>query len=67
MEKKLWHQSKTLWVNLIALVISIVGVLVTAAPDVGIDPQVVVVLTGIVVPLLNVWLRFVTDTGVKIK
>ena len=61
---KSWAASKTVRVNMLTMLISIVGVV--AASDLIQDyPQVVAVLTGIVVPMLNVFLRWVTDQPIS--
>jgi len=67
METKPWYQSKTIWVNLITLLISIIGIVITSATDLGISPEVVVVLTGVIVPVLNLFLRTITEQPITLK
>ncbi len=55
--KPFW-KSKTFWVNVLTLVIS---ALTMIAGSETIDPQVVAIITGIAIPILNVVLRFVTN------
>lgn len=61
---KKWYESKTIWVNVLTLVIAILTTVV--ASDV-IPPEIVLYITGIAVPILNVILRFVTDTPIEMK
>ena len=62
---KKWYESKTIWVNTLTLIISITGVVVSSASDVGISPHVVLILTGVVIPILNVILRFITNEAIS--
>ena len=64
---KNWYESKTVWVNILTLALGIIGIFVTSATDLGIPPQTVAILTGIVVPIINVVLRFITNEGIKVK
>jgi len=62
---KAWYKSKTVWVNVITLALGIIGVFIASGGDVGIPPQVIAVLVGLVVPILNVVLRFITTEAIK--
>jgi len=62
MDTKKWWQSKTLWCNLIALAVGVLGVFV-ANPVV--TPTTAAVITGLAVPILNVILRFITTTAIQ--
>lgn len=59
---KPFYKSKTLWANLITLAISGLTMASESA-----DPKVVAYITGLVIPLLNVGLRFVTKEPVTTK
>ena len=60
---KKWYQSKTMWANIIALVIAIIGVVVDSPM---LPRDVVLVLTSIVLPVLNVILRSVTSEKITL-
>jgi hypothetical protein len=60
MDKPFWA-SKTLWANLVAFV----AVLATTfGLDLGLDPETQLSLVGGVMALVNIALRFVTDTPI---
>ena len=63
---KKWYTSKTVWANVLALVIGIVYVVVNGGAEIGVAPQVIALLTGIVIPIINVVLRFLTNKGVEL-
>jgi hypothetical protein len=57
-------QSKTLWVNLVALIAS----LSTAfGVDLGLDPETQVALVGGILTVVNIALRLTTTQGVSLK
>lgn len=63
-KSKNWFESRTVWVNAITLAIGLAGVV--AGSEV-LPPDAVVILTSLIVPVLNILLRFLTDkpiTGV---
>ena len=64
---KNWYESKTIWLNVIALVALIVPVILDALvqtfPDVGMIP----IWGGVVLAILNIVLRFFTDTPLARK
>ncbi len=57
-------QSKTLWVNMVALLAS---VSTTMGVDLGLDPETQVALVGGILATVNVVLRLVTTQGVSLK
>lgn len=59
--KKLW-KSKTFWVN--ALTMAVSGVAYLSDLD-FLPPEAVAVATGLVVPILNVILRYVTKDAIE--
>ena len=64
---KNWYESKVVWLNVIALVALIVPVILDALvqtfPDVGMIP----IWGGVVLAILNIVLRFFTDTPLARK
>ena len=62
--EKDWWRSKTIRVNAVTLAISLLGV-IAASPLIAAHPTVTLVITGIAVPMLNVFLRFETDQPIK--
>jgi hypothetical protein len=65
MESKKWYQSKTLWVNLLTLTAATIGYIASVAGDLDLNPQVVILLTGVVLPLVNMILRIMTNNGIS--
>jgi hypothetical protein len=61
--KPVW-QSKTFWANLIALGATLS---LTMGLDLGLTAEVQAQILAGVMAVLNVYLRFVTTTGVKLK
>ena len=57
---KPWYKSRTIWANALTLVVAVLGVLV-ASELVQRNATLVLVLTGVVVPVINVFLRWLTD------
>lgn len=58
---KKWYTSKTLWVNIVTLLISVLAVLI----DSPLFPaRIVIVITSIVLPILNMVLRFLTSSSI---
>ena len=58
--KPCWS-SKTLWVNAIAVLAAILGAF---SIDIGLDAETQVMVVGAVMGVVNLVLRFMTDTGV---
>ena len=57
--EKPWWQSKTIWANVITLVVSVLTML--AANDlIKQYPDVAVIITGVAIPILNTILRLIT-------
>ena len=61
MNKKHWWQSKTVWLNVITLAIGVLSVVVDVLPA-----QTAAIITGTVIPVLNIFLRFVTDKKLEL-
>jgi len=59
---KEWWESKTIWVNITAL-IAIAGSFFGL--NLNIPPETLVALAGIIMPLLNIWLRKVSSSKIK--
>ncbi|GEM_PF-2743959 len=59
--KPFW-KSKTIWVNALTLLLSILTAL--AGSD-FVDPKVVAIITGILIPIVNILLRFVTNQPIS--
>ncbi len=56
--------SKTLWVNLVALIASLSTAM---GVDLGLDPETQVALVGGVLTVVNILLRLTTTQGVSLK
>lgn len=54
---KKWYQSKTFWVNLVALVASITGAF---GIDLGLTPEAQATAVGVIMSIVNLVLRFTT-------
>ncbi len=61
MNGKRWWESKTIWVNALTLIAS--GLTIVAGSE-SVDPQIVAVVTGLAIPIVNLILRFVTKMPV---
>jgi len=61
MDKK-WYESKTIWFNVLAIVVLVVKTIWPEFADFDIDPG---IASGIVV-LVNLALRFVTELPIKL-
>ena len=61
MNKKAWWKSKTIWFNVLSAIAFVVGGLI--AQDIFSDPLATKIF-AVVLILVNLGLRFVTDTGV---
>jgi uncharacterized membrane protein len=59
-ENKFWYQSKTLWVNIISLLIVIIGTMAGWQEMRDYAPTLMAVVNG-----LNIVLRLVTYEGIK--
>jgi len=59
-ENKFWYQSKTLWVNIISLLIVIIGTMAGWQEMRDYAPTLIAVVNG-----LNIVLRLVTYEGIK--
>ena len=59
--KKLW-QSKTFWVN--ALTMAVSGITYLAGMDI-LPPEMVAIATGLVLPMVNVVLRYITKDEIE--
>ena len=55
---KPWFKSKTFWLQILTLVL---GVLAVVGQSELIPPKTVLVITSLVVPIVNVFLRWLTD------
>ncbi len=66
---KQWHQSKTMWLNIISLILGITPMInedvLTALGVVDINKYLVVL--GLVTGILNILLRTITDKGITNK
>jgi len=62
METKNWYASKTLWVNLVAGGVTVAGVF---GVDVGLSPETQAELVAGILVVVNIILRFVTNTGLR--
>lgn len=58
--KPVWA-SKTLWVNLVAIVAAVTGAL---GFDLGLDPETQIAVVGAVMGFVNIALRFMTKSAV---
>lgn len=59
--KPFW-QSKTFWVNVIAIIASIT---VAFGVDLGLDPETQVAVVGAIMGVINIGLRFVTTKAIS--
>lgn len=59
-DMKPWYLSKTFWVNVFTLAIGIAAVL-AESEFLADNKDIVLMITALVVPLLNVFLRWLTD------
>ena len=66
MERKFILKSKTFWVNAITLAVG-AATLLQGSPIVGFSPELTAIITGLVVPGLNLLLRSLTNEGVTVK
>ena len=62
MDTTKWFASKTLWVNLVATVAALSGVLKL---DLGLTPEVQATVVTTILALVNIGLRFVTTTPIS--
>lgn len=60
--EKSWWKSKTIWLNLITLLVGVAGVL---AGEEWINSQVVMAITSLVIPILNLILRYLTEAPIE--
>ena len=60
MNKKHWWESKTIWLNILTLALGVLAVVADV-----VDTKTAAVITGTIVPVLNVFLRFITDKKLK--
>lgn len=63
MESKVWWASKTIVVNLVALLASVLAA--AGVADLGVEAQGSIV--GIVLTVVNIWLRFKTSAPVTVS
>ena len=63
-ESKPFWQSKTFWANAVAIVASVAGVF--GAGEV-LDPEMQATVVGVVMGVVNIVLRFVTDKAVTVS
>ncbi len=62
METKPFWQSKTFWINVIAIVATITG---TFGLDLGLDPETQATVAGVIIAIVNIILRlFFTDKAI---
>ena len=61
MESKVWYKSKTLWVNIIA----IIAVLCNAIWGINMDAETQVVLSSSILAIVNIVLRITTKQALK--
>ena len=61
MESKPFYASKTLWVNLVAVVVALTGAF---GIDLGLDPETQVTIVGAIMGVVNIILRFTTKTAI---
>ena len=66
MERKFILRSKTFWVNALTLAAGVAGVL-QGAPALGMSPELAALLTTVVVPSINVFLRVLTKEPGTLK
>ena len=58
---KQWYLSKTLWLNAITLILSVVGLVIDQP---WLPPKVVLFATSILLPVLNMILRLLTSQSI---
>lgn len=63
-DTKKWYESRTFWVNIIALIASITGAF---GVDLGLTPEAQAALVGGIMSIVNLILRFVTTKPVTIQ
>ena len=61
METKPFYASKTLWVNLVAVIAALSGAF---GLDLGLDPETQVTIVGAIMGVVNIVLRFTTTTAI---
>ena len=61
MEAKPFYASKTLWVNLVAVIAALSGAF---GLDLGLDPETQVTIVGAIMGVVNIVLRFTTKTAI---
>ncbi len=61
METKPFYASKTLWVNLVAVIAALSGAF---GLDLGLDPETQVTIVGAIMGVVNIVLRFTTKTAI---
>lgn len=61
-DTKRWWTSKTMWVNVVAVIAAITGAF---SMDMGLDPDTQIALVGGVMAVINMILRFITTTSVS--
>ena len=64
MKKKIWWKSKTIWVQIITLAIGISSIFATSEV---LPPSQALAITGLVIPVLNLFLRYITVGAIAIK
>lgn len=64
MDSKPWYMSKTMWANIIALVVAVLG---GFGIDIGLTPETQVSIVAGIMAVLNVVLRLTTKSGVTMK
>jgi len=57
---KPWYLSKTFWIQALTITAGIIGI-VTASEVVANHPQLILVLTTLVLPIINLFIRWLTD------
>ena len=62
METKPFYASKTMWVNLVAVV---AGIASAVGFDLGLDPETQVTVVLAIMGVVNIVLRFTTKTGIS--
>lgn len=64
METKIWWASKTLWVNVVALIAMITSAF---GLNLGLDAEMQVAIVGAIMAVVNIVLRFATKTPVTLS
>lgn len=62
MDTTKWYASKTLWVNVVALVATLAGAFKL---DLGLTPEVQATVVTTIMAVVNIVLRFVTTTPIS--